>query len=84
MENTCFNYLVVYHAQKPYTDKFSQKIIRQSSIGNITLKLNKKIETFEDINDVKKFIETENDFEQVLILNVIELAPTVESEDNTE
>ena len=75
MEITYFNYLIVYHAQKT---------IMQSAIGNMKLKRSKKIETFEDINDVKKLIETECSFKQVVILNVIELQPTTESEDNTE
>ena len=65
-------------------EKLLQKTIMESAIGNMRLKRTKKIETFEDIDDVKNFIETECGFQQVVILNVIELQPTTESEDNTE
>ena len=84
MKITYFNYLIIYHAQKPYMEKLLQKTIMESAIGNMRLKRTKKIETFEDIDDVKNFIETECGFQQVVILNVIELQPTTESEDNTE
>lgn len=70
-----FNYLIVYNAQKP---------LFQTLTGNMSLQRNKKIETFEDLNDVREFIKTELKCENVIILNFVELAPTFESGEDAE
>lgn len=71
MKENYFHYLVAYTAQKSNY---------QSVTGNMHLQRTKKIETFDDIADVRNFIETETNFKNVVILNFIKLKPATDKD----
>ena len=71
MKENYFYYLVAYTAQKSKYQLVS---------GNMHLQCTKKIETFEDITDVRNFIETETNFQNVVVLNFIELKPATDKD----
>lgn len=58
-----YEYFISYYAIKN----------RNNSIGDCLISIDKKIKKFDDINEIRKDIKNKNLFDNVVIINFIEL-----------